>query len=226
MTWHNRSPWTAAEDAIIIELYPTHSGQQVADVLNRSLRAVYQRVHALGLRKTREWIAERARELSNQPDHGGIASRFQPGLEPWNKGKHFNAGGRSVGTQFKKGERRARALALWLPVGSLRINAEGYVDRKINDGLPMHKRWRAVHLLAWEAAHGAIPQGHIVIFKDGNKLNANLDNLECISRRENMLRNTVHRNGPEIAAISQLRGALARQINRRNRGQQPQGEPA
>ena len=219
-------PWTPEEDALIVELYPTHSGQDVADALGRSLPATYQRVYNLGLRKTREWIAERARQNSLDPSHGGRACLMKPGQEPWNKGKHFNAGGRSVDTQFKPGDRQGRALALWLPVGAERINSEGYRDRKINDGPVMNKRWRAVHLLVWEAAHGAIPPGHIVIFRDGNKMNAELDNLECISRRENMRRNTVHRHGPEIAELSHMRAVLSRHINRRQRGESTQGESA
>lgn len=52
-----------------------------------------------------------------------------------------------------------------------------------------------------------------------------LENLECISRRELMLRNTVHRHGPEIAALSQLRGALKRQINRRTKTEPEPTQP-
>lgn len=216
--------WTESEDATIRDLYPTHSGYQIADVLGRSPRAVWQRAHDLGLKKTRAWIAKRARERSTRPDHGGIAYRFQPGLDPWNKGKHYNAGGRSAETRFKPGHRGGKALALWHPVGALRINADGYMQRKINDDLPMHKRWRAEHLLVWEAANGPLPDGHIIVFMDGNRMNFALDNLECITRRENMLRNTAHRHGKELFAISQLRGALTRQINRRTRGKTQQGE--
>ena len=39
-----------------------------------------------------------------------------------------------------------------------------------------------------------------------------------------MLRNSVHRHGPEVAALTRLRGALKRQINRRSSGQQQPGE--
>jgi hypothetical protein len=42
------------------------------------------------------------------------------------------------------------------------------------------------------------------------------DKVECISRSENMRRNSYHRYGQEIARLVQLRGALTRQINKRS----------
>jgi hypothetical protein len=44
-----------------------------------------------------------------------------------------------------------------------------------------------------------------------------LDRLECISRRENMQRNTVHNYPAPIPQLIQLKGALQRQINKRER---------
>lgn len=218
--------WTPAEDTAIRDLYPTQSAYEIGEILNRSARMIWNRASELGIKKPREAIAERARKRSNDPNHGSRATRFQPGLTPWNKGKPFHAGGRSVDTQFKPGKpRTGKAAALYRHVGSLRINADGYIDRKINDDKPYYKRWKGEHLVIWEAANGPVPAGCAVIFKDGNKRNFDLDNLELITRREMMLRNTVHRHGPEIAGLSQLRGALKRQINRRARREQP-GEPS
>ena len=79
----------------------------------------------------------------------------------------------------------------------------------------------AVHKLVWEAAHGPVPQGHIVVFRDSNRRNFDLANLECISQAENMRRSSLHRYPPEIVQAMQLRGALNRNINdRRKRDEQ------
>ena len=43
------------------------------------------------------------------------------------------------------------------------------------------------------------------------------DKVECISRAENMKRNSYHRYGKEIASLVQLRGAINRQINKRSK---------
>ena len=214
-------PWLAEDDATIRALYQTHSAREIGEQLARSTGAVFQRANDLGLRKTRDWIADRARLAMQNPAHGGHAHQFKPGLSPWNKGTHFHAGGRSVETQFKPGTLQGRALSLRHEIGALRINADGYLDRKINDDLPMHKRWRAEHTLVWEAANGPLPAGCAIVFKDGDKTHITLDNLECITRSELMKRNTLHRHGKEIAQLVQLRGALQRQINRRANGNQP-----
>lgn len=213
----NGKPWTDAADALLRSLYAEHSAAEIAFMMGRSERAIYARANSIGLAKSPAWIAERQARIMASLDHAGRQHQFKPGTEPWNKGKRFNAGGRSIDTQFKPGVLQGRALALWHPVGSLRIDADGYLQRKINDDLPMHKRWRAEHLVIWEAAHGPLPAGHAVVFKDGNKQHVTLDNLELVSRAELMRRNTCHRYGKEIAAAVQLKGAITRQINRRNR---------
>lgn len=220
----NHTTWTPALESRLRELFPAHCAADIAAQLGIGLSSVYYKAGRLGLRKSKAWIAERASEYNARPDHGGRQHRFKPGHATWNKGTSFTAGGRSAETRFKPGHRGGKALALWHPVGALRINADGYMQRKINDDLPMHKRWRAEHLLVWESANGPLPDGHIIVFKDGNRMNFAMDNLECITRRENMLRNTAHRHGKELFALSQLRGALTRQINRRQRGNTHQGE--
>ena len=64
-----------------------------------------------------------------------------------------------------------------------------------------------------------MPQGHAVVFKNGNKADIRIENLELITRRELMARNTVHNLPPAIVQVVQLRGALVRQINRRTKEQ-------
>lgn len=105
----------------------------------------------------------------------GIDCRLKQGLIPWNKGKKgLNIGGQA--TQFKKGH----IPKTYRPVGSERISVDGYVEVKVADP----KTWRMKHVVIWEAAHGLVPKGHVVIFADGNKQNVSLENLLLISRRE------------------------------------------
>jgi HNH endonuclease len=216
--------WTEDEDEILRGRFAELSAAELAALLGVGVKIVYWRASVLGLRKTREWVAERARQRSKQPGHGGAANYFCKGLVPWNKGLRYIAGGRSGETQFRPGVRTGRAVELWHPVGTLRISADGYLQRKVNDDHPIHKRWRAEHILIWEAAHGPLEKSLAVCFRDGNKQNLDLDNLECISRAELMRRNSIQRYGPEISSITQLRGVLKRQIKRRARNQLQQGE--
>ena len=82
--------------------------------------------------------------------------------------------------------------------------------------------WRWIHHLVWEAAGREIPPGHALTFRDGDKRNAALDNLELLSRAELMARNSVHRYPEHIVKAVQALGVLNRQINRRARAAQPE----
>lgn len=48
------------------------------------------------------------------------------------------------------------------------------------------KQMVKLHHYVYEQAHGKIPKGHVVRFKDGNTLNCDLDNLVCMSRAEHL----------------------------------------
>lgn len=41
-----------------------------------------------------------------------------------------------------------------------------------------------LHRLIWEESNGPIPEDHYIVFKDGDKSNVALDNLECLSSKE------------------------------------------
>ena len=69
-----------------------------------------------------------------------------------------------------------------------------------------------MHLLVWRAAHGPAPAGHAVIFRDGDKRNVALSNLECVSRAENMRRNSIHRYPPELKKTIRAAAKLRRTI--------------
>ena len=43
------------------------------------------------------------------------------------------------------------------------------------------------HILIYETEVGPIPNGYIIHHKDGNGLNNNIDNLECLSRANHMI---------------------------------------
>lgn len=112
----------------------------------------------------------------------GRTGRFERGQTSHNKGKKgFYAPGSEKGW-FKPGVRQGVATKLYQPIGTERISRDGYRERKVNDDLPLQRRWRAVHLLEWEAVHGSLPEGHCLKCLDGNKLNTDPSNWECVPR--------------------------------------------
>jgi hypothetical protein len=117
----------------------------------------------------------------------GRTGCFEKGATPHNKGKPCapGTGGRHPNarrTQFRKGERKGVAVKLWKPVGTERIAKDGYLERKINNDMPLQARWRAVHLIEWEAVNGLLPKGHCLKCLDGDKFNTDPSNWECIPR--------------------------------------------
>lgn len=108
--------------------------------------------------------------------NSGLTGHFPKGNKPWNKGmKGLNLGGKE--TQFKNGHIPANHQ----PVGSERIcSRDGYVLVKVAEP----NRWVPKHRLIWEKANGPVPDGHVVIFGDGNKRNFDIDNLILVSRKQ------------------------------------------
>jgi hypothetical protein len=194
--------WTPTEDRTLIDNYGTLTNQAIAALLGRTVSAIKNRAGKLGL---------------NKPIGFANSGRFQPGITPWNKGQHYAPGGRCAETQFKPGVRSGVAVKLYQPIGAERLSKDGYLQRKINDDMPLQRRWRGVHILLWEAVNGPLPKGHALVFKDGNKRNITLDNIDLITRADLMRRNSLHQYGKEIAAVVQLRGAITRQINRKEK---------
>lgn len=211
--------WNAADDAALRVAYPDAPTATIAQQLRRTLASVYVRAQACGLKKSAAYLASPAacRLRRRGEDHPGKATQFKPGQVPANKGLRRPgwAPGRMRETQFKKGERAGVAVRLYKPIGTERVSKDGYLERKVNDDLPLQARWRGVHLIVWEATHGPVLPGHAIVFRNGNKADLRLDNFECITRRALMLRNSVHNLPEPLAKTVQLLGALNRQIRRR-----------
>lgn len=210
--------WTAAEIATLRADYPHQITRTIALQLNVNVVVVYKKAMDLGLRKSAEFLAT---DRSGRILKGGklsVATQFAPGQKSWNAGTHYTAGGRSAETRFKKGEMSGAAQRNWVPVGTYRINGDGILDRKITDLGRGPRDWEAVHRLVWKAAKGPIPPNHVVAFLPGKRTTElaqiTLDALECISRRELVLRNSIWRKNPEIAQLYQLKGQITRRVNR------------
>jgi len=69
----------------------------------------------------------------------------------------------------------------WLPVGTDRINAYGYLEVKTENP----KTWKTKHCIVWETVNGRkVPGGGTIIFADGDRLNLRPENLLFVTRGE------------------------------------------
>lgn len=194
-----RRNWTPADDKRLTELYQDHKLADIAEKMGRSISSVANRRVKLGLQRTPEQQAR----IGN--------GRFRPGQRPWNAGlKGWNAGGRSRETQFKPGVKPSNT---WRPIGAERTSKDGILYRKVADTGIKRDDWKAVHVLVWEEHNGPLPDGHIVIFKDGNSENFEPENLMALTRAENMRRNSISRYGEDYRSAAIRLGWFKRKLN-------------
>ena len=119
---------------------------------------------------------------------------FEKGQRPQNGCRKWHCFPGSEKGWFERGKKPPN----YVPVGTEKVRpSNGYVWVKIAEP----KKWRMKQLLVWEEAHGPIPEGYKVYFKDGDRQNCELDNLMLIEQR---VLGSLNRQG-----LSKFRGELA-----------------
>jgi len=210
---HRRTPWTHEAIDVLRRLYAHTSTAEVARVLGFRVRPVYAKANTLGLNKSAAFLASERSGRLGKGTTKGKPTWFAKGHVPHNKGKAMapEVKAKCAATMFKPGNRPTT----WMPVGSTRINADGYLEMKVADtGYPPHD-WKGVHRLRWEEAHGPIPAGMIVVFRNGNKADLDLANLELVTRAQLMSRNTIANYPPALRGVVKLIAKTRRAIHER-----------
>jgi len=217
--------WSVGDQERLRVLYSSRPTGEVARELQRTISAVYGMAAKLDLAKSQEFLdsEESGRLRKGQARRGMEATWFKKGHVPFNKGLRCPGwhAGRMKETQFKLGCRSGMAARNWVPVGTILADSEGYLRIKIRDanhgkeatGFGNTKVWPLYGRYVWEQHHGPIPPKHLVIFKDRDRSNCSIDNLELISMADNARRNSMWSTMPrELAAVIQLNGALKRKL--------------
>lgn len=203
-----------SEIRVVRARFPHRPTAEIARRLGRSEAAVRGLAQRLDLRKTEAYLASPAACRLRRGDEVGKATRFRKGHVPANKGLRRPGwcAGRMSETWFRKGDRPHT----WVPIGKDVVDPEGYRKRKVADdrSRPSRFNWKFVHILVWEAEHGPVPAGHAIAFKNGDRRDIRRENLELVSRRELMRRNSIHRLPRALKSVIHLRGALVRRIRR------------
>lgn len=212
-----RRYWSAEEDAILRARFPHELTATIAAAIGRTLSATHGRAKAIGLVKSEAFRLSSLSGRLLKGEERGKATRFKPGQAPANKGVRGRKGwapGRMKDNQFKAGQLPHNTY----PTGGERV-IDGYLWRKTSNtpNVPWTKNWRQVHLIVWEQANGPIPKGHSICFRNGDRSNCRLDNLECVSKADWMKRHTLHNYPAPIKQAYQLIGAVTKQIRKRER---------
>lgn len=196
--------FTTEEDQFLRDNYLTIPASRMSKILGRDKSAAHQRMARLGLVVPPD-VTQRFSE----------ESRIKPGSISHNKGKRQSefmspeSIERTRATRFGKGH-LPHNTKTDLEI-SIRTDKRGVKYKYIRVALA---KWVPLHRYNWEQANGEIPPNMNLIFLDGDTMNCSLENLQLLSNKELMLRNTVHNLPKPLAQTVQLRGALNRQINK------------
>ena len=195
--------WTQKETDTLRKLYPNTPTKDICKQLNRTIGSVYTQVNKLKLKKSQEYLDKYVYTI--KPN---VRTQFVKGQSAWNKGmKGLQIGGKE--TQFKKGQKAHN----WKPEGSIRITVDGYTEIKIGKKFVLwHRHLYATHI-------GEVKPNDVIRFKDGNKQNFDLSNLEKITRGEHAVRNSVHNLPEEIKEIINLKKTITKLITEHGKRQ-------
>lgn len=170
--------YTEEEKQFFIEFVPGHSYKEIQQEFTRRF----------GCEITTSRIKS---YIGNHKLKTGTTGQFKKGQVSHNKGKKMppEIYEKCAKTMFKKGNIPSNHR----PVGSERLTKDGYVEIKIAEP----NKWALKHRYIWEKENGKIPDKHILIFRDNDKTNVNLENLILISQSENLV---INRHGLQHAA--------------------------
>lgn len=178
-----------------------------------SLKELTQRYNKkFGMNLSESAIANRKNKLGL---HNGInGGQFVKGQVPYNKGKKWSE------YMSKKGQENSRKTTFskgntpWAtrPVGSERIDTEGYVYKKVAEP----NKWKLKHRVIYESMYGNIPTGYKLIFADGNRQNLDIDNLVLVSPSEQLIMNRKHLFSKE-GEFTKTGAIIAKVINKTNK---------
>lgn len=180
----------------IIEMYPNTSNQDIADALGLTLNQVRHQARLMKLKKSPEF-----RQAYYQKFASNQIGKFKKGHTAWNKGtKGVMKNG--IETQFKKGGVPHNVK----PIGHI-SKCKSFVTIKTENG------YKQLHRFIWEQHHGEIPPHKFVTFKDGDKRNFDIDNLELTDRHAFIMRNHTCLLPKELQEVINIKKQITRIIN-------------
>ena len=210
--------WTKEELDYLRKNFPDNPTKIIAEKLNRSEKSVSSQANVLGLKKSEEYIKKINYIRIEKCIEKGKKTRFQKGKKPWNAGiKMTNEQKSKLKGLFKPGHIPATAKKN----GDISLRRDGsgitYLYIRIDVG-----KWELLHRRIWEKHNGPIPENCNIIFKNRDRFDFSIYNLECITNAELMKRNSIHRFPNDlkksIILTSKLKKEIFKQLNTKQNG--------
>ena len=197
--------WTESQVSLLEKNYKDMDMDQLVRLIGRDKRSIYYKAYVMGLRRDKAYLQGLGLRLKKT----GKSHRFRKGHTPWNKGmKGLTIGG--LETQFKSGHEPWNTK-----------NDGAITMRNDRNGVPQlliriaKGKWEYLARHIWREHHGEIAPGMVIRHKNGNSLDCDIENLECITRAENMRRNMIHHYPDEIISSIKKIGKLKRILTKK-----------
>jgi hypothetical protein len=212
----NRRPWSEKEIEYLKANYRNTLSSEIATALNKPLCSVYGKANQLKLEKA-QYPFNKGKKAETYMTPEGLArskqNSFHKGHVPLNKGlkqtEYMSADqiAKTVNTRFTKGHEPKNTLHDGAITYRPDKNGHNYYYIRI-----AKNKWIMLHVHNWEMAFGKVPAGYIVVFKTGDHKNCNVENLELITRKENMQRNTIHNYPEPVRKAIRLKGKIDKKL--------------
>ena len=131
-----------------------------------------------------------AEQIKRYKHRRGVKSGFDGKFKPGNVG-YWSGKSRSADTWTKMQTtmlERGHTNGRCLPIGSEHFDKDCYVMVKI----AQPNVWKQKHIVLWEQAHGSVPEGMKVVFKNRDKYDIRLENLALCSQGVNAFMSLNH----------------------------------
>lgn len=189
--------WTPEMDATLKELYGTCSSREIAEIINAKFgtgftrSSIDNRIRCKQLstkvpghcytKEENEWLCQNITKYTYPDLVVAFNQVFNTNIGYYALKSHCARTLKLVGGRSEhKGYKNWR----FAPIGTESIyNGRIYV--KVSDAPASRTaknhmaNWMEKGHLVWEQHHGKIPEGHRIVYLDGNPLNCDISNLEC-----------------------------------------------
>ena len=164
-----RHKWTDKEKEYLTQICKKNDYDTILKMMNDKFECSFNRRQIISFMRRNKLKSE---AIKNN-------GRFSKGMTPWNKGLSYMPNNKE--TRFQKGN----IPHCHREVGSERIIRDGYIEIKVAEP----NVWDLKHRVIYREHYGEIPNGHNIIFADGNKMNFGIDNLIAVSKAEMLILN-------------------------------------
>lgn len=192
-------PWTPKRVRLLKKLYINTTNEEIGKILGVTKSQVESKGFKLQLKKSKEFLLFHA-----------MKTAFKQGHVPDNKGKKQTdymtkkSIEKTKKTRFKKGQKSHTELFDGCITIRYGVEDKGSIPHKhirLSKG-----KWQELQIYNWEKLNGQIPKGFVLACQDGNTLNCEVSNWKLLSKAQNAIRNSGHRDMPDTYVARLIAG--------------------